>query len=164
MTPRDPKEAADDSRKCHALAIAAMRELCIRRQQILPSPDNLDEQRWAAEGEIDVRQLHTVRTGAVRMTDHPLSVDISFLLPPDGGLGEANSPRGAAGDEMRHMGRVAGSALSQSNVIALGPFLAGLDVLMPAHERGNFIRKTLTDNAAFSGLEQGENIGGRRHG
>jgi len=64
MTPRDPKEAADDSRKCHALAIAALRELCIRRQQIQPSPDRPEERRWAAEGETAIRNLHTVRTGA----------------------------------------------------------------------------------------------------
>lgn len=45
-----PAEAADDARKCYDLAIAKLRELNIRRHNILPRPDDPEERRWAAEG------------------------------------------------------------------------------------------------------------------
>lgn len=64
MTALSPKEAADDSVRGFALAIATLREQAIRSGSVLPSPDRPDEQRWAVEGPRPVRELDTVRRSA----------------------------------------------------------------------------------------------------
>lgn len=52
---------SDDSIRSWELALAAMRELCIRRKQILPRQDHPDEMRWAEEGERSPAELETVK-------------------------------------------------------------------------------------------------------
>lgn len=52
---------SDDSIRSWNLALASMRELCIRRKQIQPREDNPDEIRWAREGDVPVSQLETVK-------------------------------------------------------------------------------------------------------
>lgn len=53
--------SAEDGRRNYALAIAAMREQCIRRGQIKPDAANPDEVRWAREGEVCPSQLDAVK-------------------------------------------------------------------------------------------------------
>ena len=58
MTRRNPAEAADDSRKSFNLALAALRELHIRRHAFQRSECRNDaERRQWDEGPVDVRQL-----------------------------------------------------------------------------------------------------------
>ncbi len=95
------------------------------------------------------------------MTDHPLSVDISFLLPPDGGCaGEAHSPRGA---DRSQGGREAVSALP---IVPGGTFPASLDVIGPRTKRLQLGQEHHTDDATRSGAEVIgiEEFRGRRHG
>lgn len=56
-----PQERADDSFKSWALGIAAAREVCVRKGQILPRVGDAEEQRWAREGFISNRELDCVR-------------------------------------------------------------------------------------------------------
>ena len=58
---RPRHEADSDSARAYELAIAVRREQCIRSGQILPSPYDAREKRWAEEGPVDVSQLETVR-------------------------------------------------------------------------------------------------------
>jgi hypothetical protein len=55
-------DSADNAYRSWDLALATMREMCIRRKQILPREDHPDEVRWASEGERPVNQLDSVRT------------------------------------------------------------------------------------------------------
>ena len=54
---------SEDAYLSWKLGIATLREINIRRGQILPRPDMPDEQRWAKEGDVPVARLETVRTG-----------------------------------------------------------------------------------------------------
>lgn len=54
-------DAAKNSAAGYELGIAAHREICIRKRQIQPRPDDAREQRWAAEGMVPVRKLETVK-------------------------------------------------------------------------------------------------------
>ena len=51
MTGFDDYDPRDDSYKSWRLAIAIMRERCIRSGQVKPDPADPEEVRWAAEGE-----------------------------------------------------------------------------------------------------------------
>lgn len=42
------------------LAIATLREQCIRRGQVTPAPGDAREVRWASEGDVPANQLETV--------------------------------------------------------------------------------------------------------
>ena len=53
--------AYSDSFSSYELAIAIAREKCIRRRQILPSPDRPEEARWATEGNVPDKDLDTVK-------------------------------------------------------------------------------------------------------
>lgn len=51
----------DDGPKSYSLALAALREKCIRKREIQPRPGDADEARWAREGVVPDRELETVR-------------------------------------------------------------------------------------------------------
>lgn len=71
-------DPADNSRKCHAQAIASMREIAIRKGHLLPSPDRPDEQRWAREGFTDMRSLDTVRRAPRPTNDNAEAREVRF--------------------------------------------------------------------------------------
>lgn len=50
-----------DGPRSYALAIACLREKCIRFGQVAPSPNDAEERRWAAAGPVPDRDLDTVR-------------------------------------------------------------------------------------------------------
>jgi hypothetical protein len=52
-----------NSMGCHALAIKAARERCIRSGQIQPRVGDATEQRWAREGTVPNSQLEAVADG-----------------------------------------------------------------------------------------------------
>lgn len=51
----------DNAFRCHSVAIAALREINIRRGNILPQPGDETEERWAKEGEVPVPKLESGR-------------------------------------------------------------------------------------------------------
>lgn len=64
MTLPDADYDADrNSVECHALAIRAAREKCIRSGQIQPRVGDATEQRWAREGTVPNSQLEAARDG-----------------------------------------------------------------------------------------------------
>ena len=54
-------DPADNAYRSWDLALATMRELCIRRRQILPREDHPDELRWAAAGPCELNELETLK-------------------------------------------------------------------------------------------------------
>lgn len=59
-----PNEGPEsDGARSYEVGIAAIREQCIRRKQVLPDPNNPEEKRWAMEGERPVHQLDTALKG-----------------------------------------------------------------------------------------------------
>jgi hypothetical protein len=58
MSDYDPRA---NSAGCYAQAVASLREIAIRRGNVLPAPGDATEARWAAEGERPINQLETVR-------------------------------------------------------------------------------------------------------
>lgn len=54
----DPRR---NSAEGYLFGIRVAREQCIRRGQVAPEPGNAKEARWAAEGDVPVNRLDTVR-------------------------------------------------------------------------------------------------------
>lgn len=52
---------ADDSYQSYSLAIATLREINIRKRQILPRADNAQECAWVKAGMVAAAELDTVR-------------------------------------------------------------------------------------------------------
>lgn len=61
MTRLSPQEREDDSFKSYGFAIQSLREICIRRGSICPTPGHQEEERWAREGERKPSELDCVR-------------------------------------------------------------------------------------------------------
>jgi len=51
MTITDDYNPRLDAKRSYDEAHKALREICIRRKQVLPRPDDPEEMRWAEEGE-----------------------------------------------------------------------------------------------------------------
>ena len=54
-------DPADNSARCHALALATAREIAVRAGEYQPSPANAREAAWAAAGPVPMPMLDTVR-------------------------------------------------------------------------------------------------------
>lgn len=52
---------SSDGLGSYHLGLSALREICIRKQQISPRPGDEREQRWAREGMVEIRALDTVK-------------------------------------------------------------------------------------------------------
>lgn len=53
-----PKEGpASDGAVCYEVGITALREIAIRRHNVLPRPGDVVEQMWWDEGPVPVREL-----------------------------------------------------------------------------------------------------------
>ena len=57
MTITDDYNPRLDAKRSYDEAHKALREICIRRKQVLPRPDDPEEMRWAEEGERPLREI-----------------------------------------------------------------------------------------------------------